>query len=105
MLDVGTGNALVLCNEQLKVHSKGQEYTTLNVAEFKMKLVEDLVGKSLTDLFDNSCPDEERNTRVFQSWVAKESSACTVDSCRERPEQGTCVLYVVFCCVLWGVGR
>ena len=36
------------------MHSKGQEYTRLNVAEFKMKLVEDLVGKLLTDLFGDS---------------------------------------------------
>jgi hypothetical protein len=95
LLDVGTGNTLVLYNEQLKVHSKGQEYTRLNVSEFKMKLVDDLVGKLLTDLFGNSCPDEEM----------EHTCARTADSCCERPEQGTCVLYVVFRCVLWGVGR
>jgi hypothetical protein len=59
LLDVSTRNALVLYNEQLKVHSKGQEYTRLNVAEFKMKLVEDLVSKLLTGLFGDSCPDKE----------------------------------------------
>jgi hypothetical protein len=58
-LDVGTGNALVLYNEHLKVISEGREYSKMNVAEFKMKLVEDLVGKKLKDLLGDSNVDEE----------------------------------------------
>ena len=56
LLDVGTSNARVLYNEQLRVRAEEQgiPYTALNIVDFKMQLVEDLVGKSISDLFDGS---------------------------------------------------
>ena len=60
LLDVGTSNALVLFNEQLKIAAgEGGEFTKWNIVEFKLKLVEDLVGKSLDDLHRKSSVEEE----------------------------------------------
>jgi hypothetical protein len=54
LLDVGTSNALVLYNESMK--SRLQEgattHTPMNIVEFKMKLVEDLVSRSIDNLFE-----------------------------------------------------
>jgi DDE_Tnp_1-like zinc-ribbon len=49
LLDVGTLNALVLYNEYLKKEaaSRSKEYTPLNNVEYKMCLVEALVGTSV----------------------------------------------------------
>ena len=79
LLDVGTGNTLVLYNEQVKVNSKGQEYTILNVADFKMKLVEDLVGKSLLDRRNGThvCSDPrwpKSQVRVLRTHVARDQN-------------------------------
>ena len=52
-LDVGTGNALVLFNEQLKISGKDKEGKTWNIVQFKIKLIEDLVGKSMEELRGN----------------------------------------------------
>jgi hypothetical protein len=58
-LDVGTGNALVLYNELLKIRAQGKEYKRWNLlAQFKMQLIEDLVGKSANDLFSGSNADD-----------------------------------------------
>ena len=59
MLDVGTGNALVLYNEQLKIRAEGSEYREMNTVQFKMKLVEDLTRKSMDELFGNFVTDDE----------------------------------------------
>jgi hypothetical protein len=59
LLDVGTSNALVLYNEHLRIAAKGMEYKKWNLVEFKMELVEELVGKSMDDLFGSACVSEE----------------------------------------------
>jgi len=48
LLDVGTSNALVLFNESKKIRKE----KTLNIVQFKMKLVEDLVGRNIDNLFE-----------------------------------------------------
>jgi Transposase IS4 len=46
LLDVGTSNALVLFNESAKMLKKNDEsYTPMNIVDFKMQLVEGLVGR------------------------------------------------------------
>jgi hypothetical protein len=46
LLDVGTCNALVLFNESAKMLKKTDEiYTPMNIVDFKMQLVEGLVGR------------------------------------------------------------
>jgi hypothetical protein len=47
LLDVGTSNALVLFNESKRIRKE----KTLNIVQFKMKLVENLVGRNTDNLF------------------------------------------------------
>jgi hypothetical protein len=48
LLDVGTSNALVLYNELVKTSLQPPaQHTPMNIVQFKMKLVEDLVGRSI----------------------------------------------------------
>jgi hypothetical protein len=54
LLDVGTSNALVLYNESMKIRlEETGGYTAMNIVQFKMQLVEDLVGRSIDDLFES----------------------------------------------------
>jgi hypothetical protein len=80
LLNVGTGNALVLYNEQLKICTQGKEYKRWDVAQFKLQLIEDLVGKSANDLFSGSMRLMYLNTFVFQYLMVEESSVPTADS-------------------------
>ena len=49
-MDVGTSNALVLYNESARERLNTGTFTPMNVVEYKMQLIEGLVGKSLDDL-------------------------------------------------------
>jgi hypothetical protein len=67
LLDIGTANALVLFNEQLKLKSESREGGPLrkwNIVEFKMQLVLDLVGKSRTDLFATSSEHSHEHVAI-----------------------------------------
>jgi hypothetical protein len=62
LLDVGTSNALVLHNEYRKINTEKNQvpYTAMNIVQFKMKLVDDLVGKSIGNLFESGeCADDQ----------------------------------------------
>jgi hypothetical protein len=48
LLDVGISNALVLFSESKRI----QKEKTLNTVQFKMKLVEDLVGRNIDNIFE-----------------------------------------------------
>jgi len=63
-LDVGTSNARVLYNEQLKdgADNNGTEYRPMNIVQFKMQLVEDLAGKSIHDLLHGRSPEDDETT-------------------------------------------
>jgi hypothetical protein len=50
LLDVGTSNALVLYNESAKIRLPPEKFTAMNIVDFKMHLIEGLVGKSMDDL-------------------------------------------------------
>lgn len=66
LLDVGTSNALVLYNESMKSRLQ-QETTThkpMNIVEFKMKLVEQLIGRSIDNLFEDEGGGGEQHTPV-----------------------------------------
>jgi hypothetical protein len=76
-LDVGTSNALVLYNESVKscLQQETTTHTPMNIVEFKMKLVEDLVGRSIDNLFDGKGEGGEQHTPVHieggqRSWCA-----------------------------------
>jgi hypothetical protein len=78
LLDVGTSNALVLYNESMKSRCrKEQQHTPMNIVEFKMKLVEDLVGRSIDNLFKGK-GWEESSTPLSMSKVGNSCSVHTV---------------------------
>ena len=64
LLDVGTSNALVLYNEHLKLRTAEGPTNKMNIAQFKMQLVVDLVGKSITDLFDGACEHAQEHVAI-----------------------------------------
>jgi hypothetical protein len=52
LLDVGASNALVLYNKSVKIGlPQTAQHTPMNIVQLKMKLVEDLVGRSIGNLF------------------------------------------------------
>jgi hypothetical protein len=56
LLDVGTSNALVLFSKSAKMLKRTDEiYTPMNIVDFKMQLVEGLVGR----LIDSQSGQEE----------------------------------------------
>ena len=57
LLDVGTSNALVLYNESCKIWQQQNTYSPMNIVQFKMELIEGLVGKTMDDLFDTEATD------------------------------------------------
>jgi DDE_Tnp_1-like zinc-ribbon len=60
LLDVGTSNALVLFNEAKRIRKEKK----MNIVQFKMKLVEDLVGRNIDNLFDGGGVDLDQHTPV-----------------------------------------
>jgi hypothetical protein len=77
LLDVGTSNALVLYNESVKscLQQETTTHTPMNIVEFKIKLVEDLVGRSIDNPFDGKGGGGEQHTPVHieggqRSWSA-----------------------------------
>jgi hypothetical protein len=64
LLDVGTSNALVLYNESVKscLQQETTTHTPMNIVEFKMKLMEDPVGRSIDILFDGEGGGGEQHT-------------------------------------------
>jgi hypothetical protein len=77
LLVVGTSNALVLYNESVKscLQQETTTHTPVNIVEFKIKLVEDLVGRSIDNLFDSEGGGGEQHTPVRieggqRSWCA-----------------------------------
>ena len=76
LLDVGTSNALVLCNESRKLRMEPNTFTPMNIVQFKMELIEGLVGQKLDDLFETDtemphCPTHiEGNLRSRCAYCA-----------------------------------
>ena len=80
LLDVGTSNALVLYNESMKSRLQ-QETTTkkpMNIVEFKMKLVEHLVGGSIETIYSKAMGEEESSTPLSTSKVGNGCGVHTV---------------------------
>jgi hypothetical protein len=65
LIDVGTSNALVLYNELVKIcWQLPAQHTPMNIVPFKMKLAEDLVGRSINNLFESRAGGGEQHTPV-----------------------------------------
>jgi hypothetical protein len=90
LLDVGTSNALVLYNEQKKIRSEGSDLPNIsymNIVQFKIQVVEDLVGSSISDLFDTSCEHVHEHVAVpIEGGVRSRCAYCALMSrmCRTR---------------------
>jgi DNA polymerase III epsilon subunit-like protein len=80
LLDAGTSNALVIYNEAMKGKQK-----PFNIADFKAKLVEGLVGAKLKDSLD-STPNKEHTMIPIPSGERQRCSYCAVtgSNCRTR---------------------
>jgi hypothetical protein len=78
LLDVGTSNALVLYNESVKIRLQPPaQHTPMNIVQFKMKLAEDLAGKSINNLFFKSGAGGGEQHTPVQS-TAKVGYGCSV---------------------------
>jgi hypothetical protein len=80
LLDVGTSNALVVYNEAMK--GKRQPY---NIADFKNKVVEALVGAKLKDVVDNTVAVEHAMINI-PDGARQRCSYCSLmgEQCRTR---------------------
>ena len=90
LLDVGTSNALVLYNESAKIRLNEAQYTPMNIVQFKMQLVEDLVGRAIDDLFSS---EEERLEHIpthIEGGVRSRCAYCALLS-RVRRTRYKCV--------------
>lgn len=54
----------MLYNEQLRIRAREAPAPKMNIVQFKMQLVVDLVGRSITDLFDASCEHAHEHVAV-----------------------------------------
>jgi hypothetical protein len=80
LLDVGTSNALVLFNESKKIHKE----KTLNIVQFKMKLVEDLVGRNIDILFEGGGQVEQHTPVHIEGGVQLQCAYCALMSRMRR---------------------
>ena len=86
LLDVGTSNALVLHNEYRKINAEKNQvpYTAMNIVQFKMKLVDDLVGKSIDNLFESGECADDQHTPVHVAGTSR--SPCVYCAVISRPK-------------------
>lgn len=86
LLDVGTSNALVLHNEYRKINAEKNQvpYTAMNIVQFKMKLVDDLVGKSIDNLFESGECADDQHTPVHVAGTSR--SLCVYCAVISRPK-------------------
>jgi hypothetical protein len=84
LLDVGTSNALVLYNESQKIRL--ESHTPMNIVQFKMQLVEDLVGRSMDDLFETggSVGGEQHTPVHIEGGVRSRCAYCALMSTVRR---------------------
>ena len=78
LLDAGTSNALVVYNESMK--GKQEPY---NIADFKAKMVEALVGAKLKDALDNDGTPEHAMISI-QNGERQRCSYCALTGLHRR---------------------
>jgi hypothetical protein len=86
LLDVGTSKALVLYNESARERlNTGGTFTPVNVVEYKMQLIEGLVGKSLDDLLrEGEEVDEIHEPVKMDDGVRMQCAFCALWSRNRR---------------------
>ena len=104
LLDVGTSNALVLYNESMRIRSENSGgFTKMNIVQFKMKLVEDLVGRNMEDLFEKAEAGEQHTPVKVEGGVRSRCAYCALMS-RVRRTRYQCVACGVALCSI-GSGK
>jgi len=99
-----TSNALVLYNEQLKLRTEEGPTKKLNISQFKMQLVVDLVGKPITDLSDGACEHPQEHVAIpIENNVRSRCTYCALMS-RTRRTRYQCVVCGVPLCAM-GSGK
>jgi hypothetical protein len=89
LLDVGTSNALVLYNELSRMRVTDGTYSPMNIVDFKMQLVEGLVGR----LIDNESGQDEVVEHVavhIQGGIRSQCAYCALLS-RTRQTRYKCI--------------
>jgi hypothetical protein len=89
LLDVGTSNALVLYNDLLRMRVTNGTYSPMNIVDFKMQLVEGLVGR----LIDNESGQDEVVEDVpvhIQGGICSRCAYCALLS-RTRRTRYKCI--------------
>jgi hypothetical protein len=106
LLDGGTSNALVLYNESVKTRLQPPaQHTPMNIVQFKMKLVEDLVGRSIDNLFKSGAGGGEQHTPIhIEGGVRSGCAYCALMSRMHRTKDIN-VQIVVFQCVQLAMAR
>jgi hypothetical protein len=86
LLDVGTSSALVLYNELVKIRLQlPAQHTAMNIVQFKMKLKEDLVGRSIDNVFESGGGGGEQHTPVhIEGGVQLRCAYCALMSRMRR---------------------
>ncbi len=83
-----------------KIRSEGSVVPTMNIVQFKMQLVADLVGSSITDPFDTSCEHVHEHVAVpIEGGGCSRCVYCALMS--EVCKTGTSARIVVFLYVPW----
>jgi hypothetical protein len=80
LLDVGTSNALVLHKEFLKTRKSGDKEPAMNIVQFKLLLVEGLVGKSMDALMQTPCDNDEHVLVQIEGGVRSRCAYCALMS-------------------------
>ena len=80
-------------NEHLRMRSERDPVPKWNIVQFKMQLVVDLVGRSITDLFDTSCEHVQEHVAVqIEGGGRSRCAFCSLMSrvCRTRYQCSVC---------------
>lgn len=80
LLDVGTSNALVLHKEFLKNRRGGDGKAAMNIVQFKMLLVEGLVGKSMDALMQTPSENDQHVLIQIEDGVRSRCAYCALMS-------------------------
>jgi hypothetical protein len=83
---VGTSDALVLHNKYRKINAEENQvpFKAMNIVQFKMKLVDDLVGKSIDNLFESGECADDQHTPVHVAGASR--SLCVYCAVISRPK-------------------
>ena len=84
LLDVGTSNALVLYNESSRIHLDESMYSPMNIVDFKMHVIQGLVGRNIEDLVVVPEAEVEHRATHIDGGVRLRCAYCALMSRQRR---------------------